>query len=48
MLDNQFHGQGVFKSKDNIQKGLYRNGNFIYGKVNFQDGTVYEGSLENN
>jgi hypothetical protein len=45
MHKNQFHGSGNLKNNQGVQKGLFRYGNFVFGIVNFNDGTVFQGSL---
>lgn len=45
MRENKYHGKGKLTTKKLTQLGLFRESRFVHGKVIFEDGSVYEGSL---
>jgi hypothetical protein len=47
MKDHKYHGSGKLKTQRFIQTGLFRDNRFVHGKVDFTDGSKYEGSVEN-
>ena len=47
MKDLKYHGRGKLTTKKYKQTGLFRDNRFIHGKINFNDGSSYEGAVEN-
>lgn len=47
MAGNFYHGEGKVVNAKYTEQGLYRNGVFAHGMINFKDGRHYTGSLEN-
>jgi hypothetical protein len=45
MRKYMFYGKGKLITATETQTGLFRNGAFIHGKVQYKDESVYEGSL---
>jgi hypothetical protein len=47
MRDIRYHGQGKLTIKNETWSGLFRNGIFLHGKIQFGDSSTYTGSIEN-
>ena len=47
MKDFKYHGRGKLTTQKYKQVGLFRDNRFVHGKINFSDGSSYEGAIEN-
>lgn len=46
MRDIRYHGQGKLTVKNETWNGLFRGGIFMHGRIQFEDGSTYSGSIE--
>jgi hypothetical protein len=45
MRDQEYYGKGKLKTDLFTKEGLFRNGKFLHGKIHYNDGVIYEGSI---